>query len=191
MMNRKLKMMAIALMISAAGYAQDFKIGYTTLAGIVSAMPEMVVIKADLTVYQTQLSSKVNTAKTNYDNKVNEYQALIKLPTTTEQMVNAKVAEIQALQVELENMGRQADESLGARQNDLYAPVYEKVQLAIIEVRKKLGYSMILDQGSPGTLPIILAAEDADNITEAVFEHLGVPMPTQATAAADSTGNGN
>ena len=62
-MNRKLKMLAIILLVSTTSFAQSFKIGYTLIDGIVFSMPEMVQHNSDLDVYESQLASSVNTKK--------------------------------------------------------------------------------------------------------------------------------
>ena len=59
------------------------------------------------------------------------------------------------------------------------------------EIRTEKGYAMILNSRTQDGSQVILAAEDADDITAAVFEKLGVPMPVQAGDPADSTGTGN
>eukprot|EP00656_Telonema_subtile_P033887 TRINITY_DN3795_c0_g1_i3.p1 TRINITY_DN3795_c0_g1~~TRINITY_DN3795_c0_g1_i3.p1 ORF type:complete len:116 (+),score=5.06 TRINITY_DN3795_c0_g1_i3:104-451(+) len=90
-----------------------------------------------------------------------------------------KETEIRKLQADFQNFSQKADESLSNKSNNSFNPIYAKVQNAIEEVRKEKGYGMIINAGTE-TGGIVLAAREEDNITKAVFEKLGVPMPTPA-----------
>jgi len=190
-MNRKLKMLVIMLLVSASTFAQGFKVGYTQIDAIVFSMPEMVQVNADLKVYEAQLSSLVNTKKVAFDNKMNEYQVISQQPTTLPATLQEKQLELQRLDADLKDFNAKSQQSFAAKQQELYTPVYTKVQEAIIAVRIEGGYAMILNSRTQDGSQVILAAEDSDDITEAVFAKLGVPMPTQAGAEGDTTGTGN
>jgi outer membrane protein len=179
------------LLVSASAFAQGFKIGYTQIDAIVFSMPEMVSVDADLKVYQAQLASLVNTKKVEFDNKMNEYQVIAQQPTTLPAVLQEKQVELQRLDADFNDFQAKSQQSYGAKQQELYSPIYIKVQEAIIAVRTEKGYAMILNSRTQDGSQVILAAEDADDITEAVFAKLGVPMPTQERAPADSTGSGN
>ena len=125
------------------------------------------------------------------DNKMNEYQVFAQQPNPAQLVLQEKQNELQRLDADLQDFRVKAEQSFSAKQAELYSPVYLKVQEAIIAVRKENGYSMILNSRTQDGSQVILAAEDADDITEAVFLKLGVPMPTQEKAPSDSTGSGN
>ena len=190
-MNRKLTMMALMLLLSTAAFSQGFKIGYTFIDGIVFNMPEMTQIQADLNVRQSQLASQINTKQTEIQNKINEYQAMAQTPNAAALVLREKENEIQKLQADLQDFSQKADENLAAKQAELFQPVYDKVQNAIIEVRKEKGYNMIINSRTSSGAQVILAADEADDITLAVLEKLGVDLPKDAAAASDSTASGN
>jgi len=190
-MNRKLNMLVMLLLISATTFAQGLKIGYTQIDAIVFSMPEMTQVNADLQVYQAQLASLVNTKQVEFDNKMNEYQVIAQQPTTLPTTLKEKQNELQRLDADLNDFKSKSQQSFAAKQNEMYGPVYIRVQEAIIAVRKAKGYAMILNSRTQEGAQVILAAEDSDDITSAVFAELGVPMPEQEAAAADSTGTGN
>ena len=68
-------------------------------------------------------------------------------------------------------------------------PIYEKVGAAIEAVRKEGGFVMVLNSQVAQGGSIVLAAGEEMNITEKVFEKLGVPMPQ--APAGDAANNGN
>ncbi len=191
-MNRRLNLLAVLLLLSTTAFAQSFKVGYTFIDAIVASMPEMTQINADLEVYQTQLTSQVNTKRTTIQNKMNEFEALRQQPNAAQLVLQEKSNEILRLQDDLEKFSGQAEQAFAAKQAELLQPVYTKVQNAIMEVRKEKGYHMIINSRTSTGAQVILAADEADDVTEAVFAKLGVAMPeAQVPTPADSTGSGN
>ncbi len=186
-----MKMLAIMLLVSATAFAQDLKIGYTSIDLIVFNMPEMTGINADLSVYQSQLASQVNTKQTEIQNKINEFQTMSQQPNANQLILQERQNEIIKLQDDLQAFSQKAEEAYIAKQNESYQPVYTKVGNAIEEVRKEQSITLVINSRTANGAPIILAADDALDITKAVLDKLGVDLPAAATAAADSTGSGN
>tara|TARA_R100000005_G_C4951717_1_gene171946 strand:- start:15 stop:590 length:576 start_codon:yes stop_codon:yes gene_type:complete len=191
-MNRKLLLATSLFLMAMTAWSQEFKVGYTSIDAIVFSMPEIPQINADLQVYQKQLASQVESKQKTIDTKIAEYQQLAQLGTAAPTAMQEKETEIRKLQADFANFSQKADESLSNKSNSLFNPIYSKVQNAIEEVRKEKGYGMILNAGTE-TGGIVLAAREEDNITKAVFEKLGVPMPTpkegEGAPAAKSGGN--
>ena len=192
-MSRKLIVMAALMFTTAAVWAQDFKIGYTSIDAIVFNMPEMEGINSELETYQKQLGSQVNSKRGEINNKMQQLQNMAKDPNAAAIVLQERENEIIKLQEDLQAFSVQAEQALSKKQSDLYNPVYVKVQNAIEEVRKEKGYAMILNAQITGSGGVVLAARDEDNITEAVFAKLGVPMPKEpaAGAPAATAGTGN
>ena len=198
-MNRKLMVMAALFLVSMAAWAQDFKIGYTNIDAIVFSMPEMAGINSELETYQKQLGSQVDSKRNDINTKMQAYQQLAQDPNAAQIVLQERQNEILKLQEGLQNFTVQAEQALSTKQGNLLNPVYQKVQNAIEEVRKEKGYAMILNTQIAGGGGVVLTAKDEDNITEAVFAKLGVPMPTNvnadgapsATANSGANNNGN
>ena len=183
-MNRKLKMLAVLFLVSMAAWGQEFKIGYTNIDAIVFSMPEMTQINSDLEVYQKQLANQVNAKRSEIQTKIQDYQQLGQ--GTAEIVVKEKEKEINDLQTGLQTFVQQAEQASQRKQAELLNPVYTKVQEAIEAVRQEKGYAMILNAqvGSGGA--VVLAGREEDNITEAVFNKLGVPVPKPAESTTDT-----
>lgn len=195
-MSRKLFVMAVCILTAVAVKAQDFKIGYTNIDAIVFSMPEITGINSELDTYQKQLGSQVNTKRSEISTKMQQLEAMAKDPNAAQIVLQERQNEIIKLEENLRTFSLQAEQAYATKQATLLNPIYEKVQNAIEEVRKEKGYAMILNAQIAGGGGIVLAARDEDNITEAIFAKLGVPMPTNtnadgAPAATANTGNGN
>lgn len=188
-MNRKFLFATALFLMAATAWSQDFKIGYTSLEAIVYSMPEVAQIRADLQVYEQQLGSQLQNKQADIDAKITEYDNLTKQPNPAELVLQEKANEIRRMQGELQNFSQKAEESYQARQAKVFNPLFTKVQNAIEEVRIDKGYALIINARTDSGSGIVLAGRDEDNITEAVFAKLGVPMPKEPEAA--KTGNGN
>lgn len=177
----------VAFMLTVAvAQAQDFKIGYTNIDAIVFSMPEIEGIRSELDTYQQQLTSQINEKRGEINTKMQALQTMAQDPNAVQLVLQEKQNEIIKLQEDLQAFSVQAEQAYGNKENTLVNPVYTKVQAAIEEVRKEKGYAMILNAQTGNGGGIVLAASEDDNITEAVFAKLGVPMPTPP-----AEGNGN
>jgi outer membrane protein len=195
-MSRKLFVMAAMLIVTVAAVGQDFKIGYTNIDAIVFNMPEIAGINSELETQEKQLASMVNTKRAEINKKIQELQAMAQDPNAVQLVLQERENEIRRLNSDLESFSVQVQQAYSQKQSTLLNPVYQKVQTAIDEVRKENGYAMILNAQIAGGGGIVLAANDEDNITKAVFAKLGVPMPKEANAdgapaATTNTGAGN
>ncbi len=193
-MSRKLFVMAAMFLTTVAVWGQDFKVGYTNIDAIVFNMPEITGINSELETYQKQLGSQVNTKRSEIQTKYQALQQMAQDPNAAQIVLQERQNEILKMQEDLEAFSVQAEQAYGNKQGSLLNPVYQKVQNAIEDVRKENGYAMILNAQIAGGGGIVLAGRDEDNITEAVFAKLGVPMPTSANtegapAATAATNN--
>lgn len=192
-MNRKLLVVAATLFVFSAVQAQEFKIGYTYIDFIVFNMPEMQTINSELTTFRGQLDTQIKAKETTLQAKLGEAQQLAQ-QNASATLLQEKQNELQKLQKEYQTYATQAQQSLAAKERDLMNPVFTKVQEAIEEVRKEKGFAIILNMKTASGEGIVLAAEEALNITKFVFDKLGIVMPEQPTPTTPPTapaGGGN
>ncbi len=191
-MNRKLLVMVVALFMYGAAQAQDFKVGYTYIDFIVYNMPEMEGIRSEVKTFEEQLGTQASAKQSTLQGKYAELQQMLQQPNANQTALQQKDAEFQKMQQDFQTWSAQAQQSLAAKEATLMNPVFTKVQTAIEEVRKELGFAIILNMRTSSNDGIVLAAEESLNITEKVFGKLGVAMPeTPNPAEQVATGNGN
>lgn len=190
-MKRKLLVMAAFLLVVAAAKAQDFKIGYTYLEYIVFNMPEMEGIRSELETYQAQLASQVEGKQKEIQTKYGQLQQMAQQPNANQLVLKERENELITLQENLQKFSLQAEQAYGMKEAEKFNPVYTKVQDAIEAVRKESGFAMILNSRVNNSAGIVLAADDALNITELVFKKLGVPMPKEQPSDSAAPDNGN
>ena len=192
-MNRKLLVVTATLFVFSAVQAQEFKIGYTYIDFIVFNMPEMQTINSELTTFRGQLDTQIKAKETTLQAKLGEAQQLAQ-QNASATLLQEKQNELQKLQKEYQTYATQAQQSLAAKERDLMNPVFTKVQQAIEEVRKEKEFAIIFNMKTASGEGIVLAAEEALNITKFVFDKLGIVMPEQPTPTtppAAPAGGGN
>src|SRR5690554_6558437 len=100
-MKAKTILSAIALFcVGFVAQAQDIKIGYTNVEYIMSLMPEMEQIDADIKDYSNQLGAQLQTKSQDFQKQVQSYEQARQ--TMTEDARSKKEQELQSLQQEIQ-----------------------------------------------------------------------------------------
>lgn len=149
---------------------QAQKFGYVNSSQLLVAMSEVKTADAQLESYQKELITKgeqmvkkFETGYTAYMTKVNSGE-LSKLEMQNLEGALAQEQQvIQAYEVEVQN-------KLGAKKQELYQPILQKVQDMVDKVGKENGYTMIFDASIGG----ILFADTADDLMPMLKQKLGV-----------------
>ncbi len=175
-MKIKLFITALTLLSSLSINAQNFKLGYTNVEFILQNLPE-----------SKDIQTKLSTEKAQYDklyqDKLAEAQKLYedyqKNSASMSTVIKAdKEKTLQNKQNELQELQQNAEGALSRKQQELIAPIMEKIQTAIDAVAKENAYTFVLNSDAGyGTTPVILVAPESDNITNLVFKKMGVTPP--------------
>jgi outer membrane protein len=151
------------------------KIGYISVDAMVSLMPETAKIDTLLQKYQADSLNQT------LGNIVQEYQykdsMLTKVDTskTPKQVLNQLRTDVNVLSYQIQNWQTLANQAFQSKQEQLYAPVYNKVITALRTVAKEKGYGYVLSKD------IFLVAPDGDDLLPAVATKLGVKLPANMT----------
>ncbi|MEX0883605.1 MAG: OmpH family outer membrane protein [Cyclobacteriaceae bacterium] len=167
--------------------AQDIKIGYTNVEYIMSLMPEMEQIDADITDYSNQLGQQIQTKSQDFQRQVQTFQQSAE--TMTEEARNAKSQELQGLQQEIQKFEQDAQTSYQRKLQELLEPVQTKVYNAINTVAAENNYTHVLSE-SAGQAPVLLYTKDDDPFTDLVLAKLGVEAPAGGQPAQPLPGAG-
>ena len=188
----------VALMVtSIAVKAQNsaVKIGYTNAEYILSFLPESKQIQSELSDFQKQLETQLDSKTKEFQQKVGDFQK--NQANMIPEVRNDKQQELQNLQASIEKFQQDAQGSLQKKQADLLQPAYDKIQKAIDAVAKENGYTYVFNSGQPEVgLHILLYAKDEDNISNLVLKKLGITPPANDKSqslenpqpASDTTG---
>jgi len=179
-MKAKIILSAIALFcVGFVAQAQDVKIGYTNVEYIMSLMPEMEQIDADIKDYSNQLGAQLETKSADFQKQVQGYEQARQ--TMTEDARTQKEKELQALQQEIQKFQGDAQTSYQRKLQELLEPVQTKVFNAINSVAAENNYSHVFSE-TAGQAPVLLYTRDEDTFTDLVIAKLGVKPPAEAPA---------
>lgn len=149
------------------------KIGYTNVDVILGQLPETKTVEAELKTRKDQYDASYKQKVTDFQTKLQAYE---KGAATMSDIIKAdKEKELQTAQASIEEFQKSAQDDLQKKQNQLLAPILQKIQTGIDAVAKEAAYTHVfnIDAGQ-GTTPILLYATEESNITNLVLKKLGV-----------------
>lgn len=165
MLKRTLLAILIALPISV--FAQKF--GVVDVQPVLTAMPEYATANAQLEEASKKYQDEYAKLKEEINKKYTEYQALEQdanaLPTIKER----RIQEIQELDQKMQQFTNTASQDLQRQQQQLMAPIEQKLVDAIKTVGQEGGYTFIF----PKEVPIYYGAS-AEDVTPLVKAKLGI-----------------
>lgn len=167
----------LALVVAATSMASAQKIGHVNSNDILLLMPERKAAEGTIQNEAKQLETQMGTLNTEYQTKVQDYQA--KEKEMTEIVKQDKQKEIVDLEERIKSFQQTAQESLQKKEQELLAPMMDKARKAIQDVAKENGFKYVLDTAAGN----VLYSEVGDDILALVKKKLGI----DAAAVAPST----
>ncbi len=179
--------LAVALLVGVNVFAQNtqtLKIGYTNADVILSSLPDAEKISKELEVFEKQLEDQYKSSETEIRQKIAVFEK--EAPNLLPVVLEKKRNEILRLQQELQDFRQTAENEMQKKQMMLLEPVYTKIQEAIDKVAKAEGYTFILSSEASG-FPILLYADESNDITEKVVKELGGKLATSEAKTETKT----
>ncbi|MBQ8437528.1 MAG: OmpH family outer membrane protein [Alistipes sp.] len=165
----KLTLAVVCVMFSTSLFAQ--KIGYVNTDEIITNMKDTQDAYTQLEAYAKDLQAQLETIQVEFNNKLQEYQNATE--TMTDAVRQLKEKELTDLNTRIQEFQQVAQQDLQKKENELMAPIYEKVKNTIDEVAKAGGYTIIL----PGSALIYIDAAQVKDIASEVKSKLGITTP--------------
>lgn len=175
----------VAVLFFGFNASAQVKIGYTNVDVVLGQLPETKTVEAELKTRKDQYDASYKQKVTDFQTKLQAYE---KGAATMSDVIKAdKEKELQGAQANIEEFQKSAQDDLQKKQNQLLAPILQKIQTGIDAVAKENAYTHIfnIDAGQ-GTTPILLYATEESNITNLVLKKLGVE-PAKAPAVPAAT----
>jgi len=169
---------ALVPIISINAQNNNLKIGYTNTDYILSLMPEAKEINTELSSYQKQLESQLQSKYQEFQEKLNDYQQKAGSGQMLPEVMKDKEAELNTLRQSIEKFQKDADASIQQKQAELMQPAFTKIQKAINDVAKENGYSHVFSSDA-GVYPVLLYVRDPDTLTDMILLKLGIQPPVK------------
>ncbi len=179
-MNKiRIFLLAAILVVAASSVnAQGQKSGYISVEQMVYLMPELGKIDTLLQKFQT------DSLNTEFAALIQDYQYRDSMlsKTDTAKMPASVRAEhrrqMEGAAYQIQNWQQISQNVMQSKQQELMAPIYQKVMDAIRAVAKDNGYGFVYNQEA------LLVAPPGDNLLPLVAKRLNVKLPTQNTQGA-------
>jgi outer membrane protein len=166
-MKKVLWTLALSLAVIVSTQAQS-KFGYLNSNELLAMMPESQSMQEELQTYAKGLESQLTAMQAEYEKKVVEYQQ--NETSYTDIIKEDKIREIEGIQQRVVEFQKNAQQSLGEKESELFTPIREKAMAAIDQVAKDGSYTFIFDSGSGS----FLYAAESENVLNLVKSKLGL-----------------
>lgn len=160
------KLIIFLLMILPLGvFAQEAKVAIVNSNDILAIMPEITAMQGQLKELNDQFTKEMKTMEDEWTNKYNSYIA--QQDSLTENIKTKRMQELQDIQDRMQNFSQVAQQDMGKKQQELLAPIQEKLRNAIKAVGDEKGYTYIFDNNPGIVLYVGNAAVDATPLVKA------------------------
>ncbi|MDR1729895.1 MAG: OmpH family outer membrane protein [Prevotellaceae bacterium] len=167
-MSKKLVfLLFLAMPFFAFSQNTQIKLGYLDVQSLFLALPEITEIEATMKKLTEQHEGEIKRLEDEYQRKLEEYQK--NQQTWDESIRKSRVEELQALQMKMQNFYQTAQQSLQQKQEELQAPLREKIMKAMREVGAENGFLYIFEANS-----LLFKSDEAIDVTPLVKKKLGV-----------------
>ena len=163
-----LTLLAVAMLGISTASAQKF--ARINLQEVVVAMPEFDEAQKNLEAFGKDLQEQIEQIQVEFNNKYAEFQK--NQATMADSIKQMKQQELEQLQQRYGEFQQIAQQDFQKKQQELAAPIQEKLTAAIAKVAKAGGYSVVFDTSIP-TLVYFDEAQTTD-LAPAVKKELGI-----------------
>ncbi len=165
-MKKSIFVLVVALFASATMFAQKpVKLGHIDAQELIKIMPEVDSIQKKLMAEQEEAESMLKTMQSEFQTLYAEYQS--KRDQMSDLIKQTKEAELQDKDARIRQFAEQAQKRLQDRNEELFAPIQEKIKNAIAKVAKANGYTYIFTSGAA-------LYEGGDDILPLVKKEMGL-----------------
>ena len=154
------KLIIFLLMILPLGvFAQEAKVAIVNSQEMITSMPEFKSMQTELEQMNNQFVEEMKTMEGEFQKKYSTYIA--QQDSLTENIKLKRMQELEDLRTRVENFSQIAQQDMQKKQQELIAPIQDKVRIAIKAVGDEKGYAYIFDNNPGIVLYIGNAAIDA------------------------------
>ena len=161
------KIVIAALFLVPFGvFAQD-KIACINTEEVYNAMPETAAAETELSKYSQSISNELRRWEDEYNKKMAEFQQ--QSDTLVQSIKVRRMQELQDIRERLTTYYEQSQQDFNNKQNELNAPIIQKIQDAIKVVCEENGYTFVLEKRG-----LLYVAPNATDATSLVKAKLGI-----------------
>lgn len=162
-----MKKIIIAMMLIMPMAISAQKFGHVNTQELFAQMPEVNQVKLKMDTIQSQYENQLASMNEEIQRKYQDYQQ--NEATMPEAIKQMRQQELQEMQGRLQTFYQTAEQDIQRKQQELLAPVHEKMTKAIKTVGEREGYTYIFDSAA-----MVHIGNDATDVTPAIKKELGI-----------------
>lgn len=164
-MKRMMKYLLMsAVMLLSVNMIQAQKFAYVNSQILLEDLPEVKAADAEIQTLQQQLQKKGQEMFENYQKKAMDLQRRRDEGELSPRQLEQEAQKLGEDEEKIRNFENEMQASILQKQQELLAPIQEKVNLAIEEIAKSEGYTMVFDSSSGA----LMYSDDENDITQKV-----------------------
>lgn len=167
MCKKLIALLFLAMPVWAMAQNTQIKLGYLDAQTLFMSLPDVAKIETSLKDLAAQHENEIKRMEDEYTRKVTEYKE--GEPKWDDAIKKNRMEEIQMLQQKTQAYYQQAQTLLQQKQEELQAPIREKLRKAIEEVGSENGFLYIYDLNA-----VLYKSPDAIDVTPLLKKKLGV-----------------
>lgn len=162
-----IKKVLLAIMIALPSMAFAQKFGVIDTQALTQSLPEMKEAQTQLEASVKKYQDEENNLRAEFEKKYKELEAMEE--STPQTIKDRRIAELQELQTKIQQFQQTASQDLQRQQEQLMAPIQQKVITAIKSVGAEGNFTMIFENVSP-----LYTGTDVIDVTPQVKTKLGI-----------------
>ncbi|MBQ0075838.1 MAG: OmpH family outer membrane protein [Bacteroidales bacterium] len=162
-----MKKLFIILAMAMPMLASAQKVGHINTAELFQQMPEVNHVRQQIDSLSAQYETMLSSMQDEYKKKLEDYQK--NQSTMTDAMRQIQEEDLYTMQQRIQTAYQTAEQDIQKKQQELLAPIHEKLTKAIQTVGEKEGYTYIYDAQA-----LLYIAKDAHDVMAPVKAELGL-----------------
>lgn len=168
---KKIFLLSTLLVIGMISLQAQERYGYINLGNLIAQMPEAIAANDSLEVIQATMVAEGQIKAQQFERDAKAFVAKATAGTLTPQQQETQQAALEKRQQEIQNLEQAIVRKVGAKRDQMLAPIVERAQNAISEVAKEKNLLMVFDTSIYGA---IMFADESTDIMAMVKEKLGI-----------------
>ena len=162
-----MKKIIIAMLLALPMFASAQKFGHINSQELFAQMPEVAQVRLKMDTIQSQYENQLASMNEEFQKKMQDYQA--QESTMADAVKQIRQQELQEMQQRIQLFYQTAEQDIQKKQQELLAPVHEKMAKAIKAVGERENYTYIFDSAA-----MVHVGADANDVTPAVKKELDI-----------------
>lgn len=162
-----IKKILLALFIALPSMVFAQKFGVVDTQNLITSLPEVKEVQTQMETSVKKFTDEENKLRAEYEKKLKEFQDMA--ADTPDAIKNRRIEDLQGLEQKIMEFRNNAQQDLQRQQEQLMAPIQQKIMTAIQSVGSEGGFTFIFENGAS-----LFTGKDVVDVTAQVKAKLGV-----------------